>query len=127
MSTNVLSTNVLPNLIKTAVAYYKQDPSAASVTMSWIERNQKWYASVVRYMASLGENKVVIAKAMASELKDCLSMLAVNFINIASQELLELTTTTIDTVRREILADKLILITNFSKSLDSKEGAKSGL
>lgn len=39
----------LEELIKKAVALFKEDTLAASIITSWIEAKQQWYVSVVRW------------------------------------------------------------------------------
>lgn len=66
----------LENLVKSAVARFAGDPSAASVVLSWLEDRQLWYASAVRYTEKYGCGKNVVAKGTGATLEETLGTLA---------------------------------------------------
>lgn len=66
----------LGDLIKSLVSRFSDDPTAASVVLSWLEDRQRWYASAVRYTERYGAGKHVVAKATGESIEEALGSLA---------------------------------------------------
>lgn len=66
----------LERLVKLAVDKWGTvDPSAPSVTLSYIPSRDMWYGSVCRYSARMGEGKRVVAKCVCPSLATCITHL----------------------------------------------------
>src|SRR5215472_6472957 len=71
---------LLKDLIRSCVEYYTYDPSAASITLSYLEDKKCWYASVCRYTASFGRGKETICTATGKTLDETILNLAQVFL-----------------------------------------------
>lgn len=71
-----MSSTTLQDLVKSVVARFKDDPTAASVVLSWLEDRQRWYASAVRYTEKFADGKHVVCRASGESLEETLGRLA---------------------------------------------------
>lgn len=62
-------------LVKQIVKLFSEDPSAPSVTVSWLPDRQAYYASVVRYAERFGQGKYVVWSCSGPNLDECLQYL----------------------------------------------------
>lgn len=67
---------LLQTLVAAVVNEFPRDPSAPSILISWLQRDQLWYASIVRYARAFGEGKTVVVNVKAASVGEALKRLA---------------------------------------------------
>jgi len=80
----------LEELVKLVPAYYAEDPTAAGITISWVEDEEKFYASVCRFREPFGKGKQVLACEYGETLEGAIRGTVNNWCKVLKRSIFEI-------------------------------------